>query len=80
MKRIHGQKKPLDIVETNKKQKLIKNAIEKHGGQTRNEKRKKETKERTLNTRGKPSRQSIRRCYVKVINMFISYFKKYQKH
>ena len=55
------------MVETNKKQKLIKNAIEKHGGQTRNEKRKKETKERTLNTRGMPSRQSTRRCYVKVI-------------
>ena len=80
MKRIHEQKKPRNIVETNKKQKLIKNAIEKHGGQTRNEELRKETKERNLNTGGKPSRQSIRRCYVKVINMFISYFKKYQKH
>ena len=67
MKRINEQKKPLNIVETNKRQKLIKNAIEKYGGQTRNKKLKKETNEITLNAKGKPSRQSIRRCYVKVI-------------
>ena len=80
MKRIHEKKTTHNILETNKKQKLIKNAIEKDGRQTRNVELKKETKERILNTRGKPSRQSIRRCYVKVINMFISYFEKYKKH
>ena len=62
----------IQAVETNKRQKLIKNAIEKHGRQTGNEKLEKETKKITLNARGKPSSQSIRRNYVKVINIFIS--------
>jgi hypothetical protein len=66
------QVKKNQVVETNKRQKLIKNAIEKHGRQTGNEKLEKETKKITLNARGKPSSQSIRRNYVKVINIFIS--------
>ena len=67
------------VVETKMRQKLIKNAIEKHGGTTENQKPEKETEEITLNARGKPSRRSIRRNYVEVINIIITFHKKYKK-
>ena len=67
------------VVETKTRQKLIKNAIKKHGGTTGNQKPEKETEETTLNARGKPSRRSIRRNYVEVINISINFHKKYKK-
>ena len=67
------------VVETETRQKLIKNAIKKHGGTTGNQKLEKETEEITLNARGKPSRRSIRRNYVEVINILITFHKKYKK-
>ena len=67
------------VMETNKRQKLIKNAIEKHGGKIGNQKPENETEETTLNARGKPSRRSIRRNYVEVINILITFYNKYKK-
>ena len=60
------------MVETKMRQKLIKNAIEKHGGTTGTQKPEKETEEIILNARGKPSRRSIRRNYVEVINILFT--------
>ena len=60
------------VEETKMRQKLIKNAIEKHGGTTGTQKPEKETEEITLNARGKPSRRSIRRNYVEVINILFT--------
>ena len=62
------------VVETKTKQKLIKNAIKKHGGTTGNQKPEKEKEEITLNARGKPSRRSIRRNYIEVINILVCFY------
>ena len=56
------------VVQNNKRQKITKSVIKKHGGQFSNQKVEKEINK---NGRRKLSRQSIRRKYIKVINILV---------